>query len=529
MENSKTKQIIIDSFEVNPEQSISELVKHTSLARRTAQRYIDELIKESRLEAIGEGRGRYYRRVYSDEELLNKIAVLKNNEHIGTLHVGRGFYSFVYEKGYENTLEGIKEKDNKSDSLYPIFENLIPEHHRRDRLVRGKRDLGDVLLGLENTHGDFQFINFYELFKYKSTKERRPSWIENKHKILGLDRYPNLLYVKIDIDDEILDDMSNTEHSNLSGYQHKVDVSFKEGVIKYEEKDADYILKPLNRTLINYFERNKTNQKEYYPFLALNEHLFMSFAKNELNLDVPMSGIIKAKHEDFHYIVKRYDRYEGYSYGQFDMAQLLNLPSDKKYDTTLKDVLLKFKEKVSTQKTKEDMLIFQIYSLLIKHTDLHVKNIGVLEVGKSKFISTPLYDVISVGVYKGNVDDIALPLEQNNRKKAKYNLRDMLDVASFLDVPIKKAKELIKRTIEIYLDKFPEYIARTEEFEKKYPLDMQKSRIEKRMFSRRLKSLYDEKLIELKKQGVLQGLGNIEKYGGRLSRKISKRIITEIS
>lgn len=518
MENRKIKQIIIESFEITPEQSISELVENTSIARRTAQRYIDELIKENKLEAIGQGRGRYYKRVYTHEETLTKIAVLKNSEHIGTLQFGQGFYSFIYEKSYENSLEGISTHDNQAPSLYPIFENLVPEHHRRDRLTKNDHELGKILAELDNAHGDFKFVHFHELFKFKSTKETRPSWIENKHKILGTDTYPNLLHVTIDIDDEILDDVSSTEHSNLSGYQHKVDVSFKDGVIRYEKMGADYILKPLNRTLTNYFEREKNDAKEYYPFLALNEHLFMSFAKNELALDVPMSGIIEAKHDDFHYIVKRYDRYQGYAYGQFDMAQMLHLPSDKKYDTTLKEALLTFKNKVSTMKTKEDMLVFQIYSLLIKHADLHAKNIGILEVGKSKFIGTPLYDVISVGVYKGDADDVALPLEKNNRKRAKYNLDDMISIANFLNIPIKKAKALIKKTIETYLDTFPSYIKKTVQFEEKYPLFMQKSRLGKRTFSARLQSLYDEKLIELKKQGVLQELGNVDKYGGSLSR-----------
>ena len=48
-------------------------------------------------------------------------------------------------------------------------------------------------------------------------------------------------------------------------------------------------MKPLKRTRIDYFARDINHQKRYYPLLALNEHLFMSFAKNELDLDVTLN------------------------------------------------------------------------------------------------------------------------------------------------------------------------------------------------------------------------------------------------
>ena len=39
-----------------------------------------------------------------------------------------------------------------------------------------------------------------------------------------------------------------------------------------------------------------------------------------------------------------------------------------------------------------------------------------------------------------------------------------------------------------------------------------------------MQSMYDWKMIQLKKQGVLQELGLIEKYGGVLRREAEKRI-----
>lgn len=523
MEQNKVKQIILEAFEKTPEFSISQLVLNTSIAKRTAQRYVDELLQENRLIALGQGRSRYYQRVYLNEEALTRLAVLKNGSHIGTLIFGNGRYDFVYEKGYEDLLFGISATNNTSSELYAIFENLIPEHDRREKLTKGFKDLGSVLVDLDNAHGDFKFIPLGELFKYKSPLEKRPSWLENKHKILGINEYPNIIQAKILIDEDVLNDISSTEHSNLSGYQHKIDVDFEDNEIKESTRKAHYLLKPLNRTLTNYFERDETNRTNYYPFLALNEHLFMSFAKNEMSLDVPMSGIIPASNGDFHYIVKRYDRFNDYAYSQYDMAQLLDLKSDKKYRPTTQEMLSLFESKVFNQEAKMAMLSFQIYSMLIKHSDFHAKNMGILEIGKNKFIGTPLYDVISVGVYNGTADDLGLPLSKEQRKRKKYTFEDMLFIANTLNVPTIKSKEIIKRTIEVFLDRFPAYIEKTKALESSYALEMQSTRIGKKRFSERLQSLYDNKLIELKKLGVLQALGIVEKYGGLLHREQKSR------
>jgi len=95
----------------------------------------------------------------------------------------------------------------------------------------------------------------------------------------------------------------------------------------------------------------------------------------------------------------------------------------------------------------------------------------------------------------------------------------MLLISKFLDLPIMRAKEIIKKTIETYLDTFPSYIQKTRYFEKEHELQMQYRRRGTKIFSERLQSLYDNKLIELKKLGVLQELGVIEKYGGILQRE----------
>jgi serine/threonine-protein kinase HipA len=374
---------------------------------------------------------------------------------------------------------------------------------------------------LYNIQGDFKFVPYYELYKYRSFTEKRPSWHGVKHRVLGENDYPNLLDMQIVISDEILEEHSTKEHSSLSGYQHKIDINidFENNRISEANQKANYLMKPLNRTMIDYFERDVNRQKKYYPLLALNEHLFMSFAKNELGLDTPWSAVVLAKSGDFHYIVKRYDRYENYAYGQYDMAQLLNIPSDKKYNTDTLTVMEAFMKKVKSKTAHIDMLKFQVYASLIQHSDFHAKNMGVLGVGKENYILAPLYDVISVGVYNGEAHDLGLALSKERRKFGRYSLDDYMAIAKILEIGKIKAKQVIKNSIEIFLDNFPLYIQKTIEFEKKHQIEIQNTRVGKKLFSASLESMYQRRVIQLKKQGVLQELGLIEKYGGVLMRE----------
>jgi predicted transcriptional regulator len=123
MEQNKIKQIILEAFETTPELTMSQLILNTSIAKRTAQRYVDELIQDNRLIALGQGRSRYYQRVYVNEEILTRLAVLKNGSHIGTLIFGNGRYEFVYEKGYEDLLFGIS--TTNSTSKFFLYQHYI--------------------------------------------------------------------------------------------------------------------------------------------------------------------------------------------------------------------------------------------------------------------------------------------------------------------------------------------------------------------------------------------------------------------
>ena len=246
----------------------------------------------------------------------------------------------------------------------------------------------------------------------------------------------------------------------------------------------------------------------------------MSFAKNELGFDVPYSGIIKAKDIDFHYITKRYDRINGLKYNQVDFAQVLNVQSDDKYKSSSEELFHAINIKLSSSDAKLEALMFYYYSYLIKHADLHLKNIGALEIGMKKYILTPLYDVISVGVYNGDSWDLGLSLKKPPKKPKNWNIQDFYKLAKIVAISQHSFKKEARSMTKIFITKMPQYIDKLREFEKTYPLDMQQTRVGSyKSFSQRVENMYKEKIIQLKKLGIIQELNLIDIAGGLLNRE----------
>jgi serine/threonine-protein kinase HipA len=344
--NSRYEQAILKTFEISPIQTVAELTNTTGIQKRTLQRYLKLLVEEGKVSKRGSARAIYYERVYNKDFAPSSIVVILNGDLVGILEYGHGQYLFAYDEKYKGkALPGLpKNEQTKSPELFAIFENLIPEHNRREKILLHKKDIADVLLELDNAHGAFDFVKLEELFKYKSKYSDRPSYSSIKAKVLGHNTYPNVLEMEIAIDNDKLKNSTSTELSNLSGYQHKIDITidWDKNVIS-EAWESDYLLKPMNRELSDYFHGDEVMQggkKRYYPLLALNEHLFMSFAKNELGFDVPYSGIVSTNY-DFHYIVKRYDRYNEFKYNHFDLGQLLGTQSRHKYDVSSEELFEK--------------------------------------------------------------------------------------------------------------------------------------------------------------------------------------------
>jgi len=516
---NKNEQVILEFISKNIKVNLSEVLEHSAIQKRTAQRALKGLIEKNLIEARGTTSNREYIRVFDSKDSIIKLVVFASGNLVGYLHYGNGEYSFEYDGKYSGEeFEGLPKGDiSKSIELFPYFENLIPEYDRRDRLLDAKDDIADILEGLNNSHGALDFVPLSELFKYKPSYGKRLNWISVKNEILSQNSFPNLIDAKMMIADDILDATANTEHSDLSGYQTKVDINITDNKV-VESSTAEYLLKPRNKAQTNYFNPEQNHKKRYYPYIAINEHLFMTFAKNELGFDVPYSGIVKAKDIDYHYVTKRYDRINGLKYNQVDFAQVMGVKSADKYKSSSEELFVAINKKLSSKEAKLKALMFYYYGYLIKHADLHLKNIGALEIGNKKYILSPLYDLISVGVYNGESWDLGLSLAKPYKKPKNWKLDDFYKLAKIVGISESLFKKEARAITRTYIIKMPTYIKKLKEFEKENPLPVQKTRNSSyKSFSTKINNMFQEKIISLKKLGIIEELNLVNIAGGLLS------------
>ncbi|MEA3491674.1 MAG: type II toxin-antitoxin system HipA family toxin, partial [Campylobacterota bacterium] len=479
---NRIEKSIIASFENIPEQSLMELIYETNIPKGTLKKYLGILVEKGDIKAIGEGRGRYYQRIYKPRP--KQIAVFKSGELLGYLGYEVGRYLFEYEESYRGkSLDGLGERGDRggyaSATLFAVFENLIPESDRRNIYIAEGKNLVQILLELGNTHGDFDFVSVDKIHGYKSDYTQRKSWTSVKEHILGENTFFNILDMDMVIDREVLEEKG--KHSSLSGYQNKIDVAidFGTGEIKQSD-DALYLLKPysVESAIYDFRDKNQT----HLPYLGLNEHLFMSFAKNAYGFDVPWSGVV-AGERDFHYVVKRYDRHDGFKYEQRDFAQIMNIKSDQKYYTTSERLFDAIAEVIKSPDERLRFLEFYLFAFVIEHADLHVKNISILNIGRDKYRLSPLYDLISNGLYRGDSDELGLAL---GGKKRNISMDSFYQLSARLGISKLQTKKSAKRIIGIFIAKFPQYIELSSTITTFDGLKIQKNRVSYGDFTRDL-------------------------------------------
>jgi hypothetical protein len=137
---------------------------------------------------------------------------------------------------------------------------------------------------------------------------------------------------------------------------------------------------------------------------------------------------------------------------------------------------------------------------LIKHGDLHAKNIGLIEIGEKKWALAPLYDIISTYAYEGKKsDDFGIGFDYKNPKKRKLRYKEYLQMGETLNIASPRVKSLLRDTIKRFQVYFPSYIEKTQSFEVSLNYAP--------FLSKKLRSLYIEKNIEFDKLGILKEVG----------------------
>ncbi len=399
-----------------------------------------------------------------------KIYVTKQNVAIGYLEeTVFGEISFVYLESIEPEayIPGLTEKVNHSSSgLFTVFNNFLPENNQVDLLKQKFKIQSniEVLLYLENIHGSYEFTHEDNFVLQETSISKIINYADIRKDVLNNDyTYPNILEdYEININDDFMFP-SGIENSNvigLSGFQYKfsVDIDYDKKVIgKGRGPKNEYFIKPYSKYYTTFAPKER--DRLYLPYLLINEHMFMSMAR-DLGFDVPYNAIIKQEY-DYHYIIKRFDRYKGFSFDHEEFATLMGIDSDKKYTPTLRQVFKKAKEYLDSDKIYELMKFF-IFSIVISHGDLHSKNISLINnsnsLSETKKSLSPYYDISTTNIYKGiDKKDIGMKL---NSKTSNIKREDIIEFAKSIELDENEINTIIDEVCNYFIDNFKNrYIA----------------------------------------------------------------------
>ncbi|PHQ66030.1 MAG: hypothetical protein COB99_00475 [Sulfurimonas sp.] len=394
-----------------------------------------------------------------------KIIVIKNSSPIGRLSEDKAGIHFNYFLDIDKNsyVIGLKEKKNISNNLFPIFENLLPEHEQLELIKAKYKIKGQIepLLHLDNIHGSFEFYSEKAFENFISSPAEIFSFNEAKEDILEQDyTYPNILNdYTVDIKDEKIYPIGlhGSKAIGISGFQYKFSISIdKESkVISHnEDEDGAYIMKPYNKDNLIY---NSDDKDAYIPHLLVNEHIFMTLAR-DFGFSVPYNGIIKHK-EDYLYVIKRFDRYRNSKIDHHEILTLIGKKSSQKYKVTVLEAMKQASQYLNENEILE-MFKFFIFSIVISHGDLHAKNISLIYSSnapeETNMTLAPYYDISTIKIYKDTSDDDIGMMLKNKKKNIKKE--DLIWLASKFNIQERVADDCIKQIGFRFINEFENYI-----------------------------------------------------------------------
>jgi len=393
-----------------------------------------------------------------------EVIVIKNKYPVGTLtettNITFKYFDDVNESSY---LVGLEKHINSSSKLFPIFENLLPENEQLEFLkTKNKiKNQIEVLLFLNNIHGSFEFYTIDDYGKQTFSQDETFIYSNEVENILNQSyQFPNILDYSLEIPDEKLYpvEFNNNKLTGLSGFQYKfsVMVDYDNKVLKYDESDkSEYIMKPYNKSYSTY--QPLDNDSSYIPYLLINEHIFMSIAR-DFGFKVPFNAIVK-HNEDYHYVIKRYDRFNGLKIDHHDILTLLNRHSKDKYKVLAVEAMREASEYLDKEEMRE-LFRFFVFSTIISHGDFHAKNVSLIDKTNAnderQMQLAPYYDISTIGIYTGiDNNDIGMKIKNKNKK---ITIEDFIWLGANFSINENQVREDVTNLANKFKDDFMSYI-----------------------------------------------------------------------
>lgn len=510
---------ILTALDKNKVMNNKSLYEELKISKTTATALLQELLEDGYLSAETVGRSIQYS--IATQPPANSLAVLFGNELIGYLSIVDKKYAFRYATEhltrdvilYRLASVDFEAKAFVSEALFPDFDGILPEGRDREILTAKAKSATefDLLGAIEYDSNELRLIPVEAVSQNveDSLSNRRQRYTEIKNNILGDNIFPNIITTISGIPQDIL--FPPTDHSSqirytgrtlsLSGFQHKFGMtrnvlndSFR---LSASGDMKTHFVKPY------YPAKADPSSEHYLPHSAINEHLHLSFAKNELCMDVAESGVFKNSESDaeYHYIVKMFDRDGVIKYDIKEAATLIGLQTENKYGISSEGMFEKLLPYLPIEEERKKIFAYFFYSFLIKHADMHTKNLSVVVEyanGTDRLCSiSPLYDIATTSVY-GGLSEIESSLKIAGKDR-EINYSDFVSLAKRFKIKEKTFLQIAAPMVKSYIDLMPGYYNRVKDMKLKvvknrYPEDFGSWLI--KAHQKRVKDLYDRGWIE---------------------------------
>lgn len=227
---------------------------------------------------------------------------------------------------------------------------------------------------------------------------------------------------------------------SIQGVQVKLSakLAVSEGRFKIVDRGGTYILKPA---------------PSGYREVPENEDLTMRLAAAAA-IEVPLHGLVYAKDGTRTYFIKRFDRKKGTKLYLEDFGQLLGLPREVKYGTSM-EALAGVVIDYTTFPAIESRKFFSrmIFCFLTGNEDMHAKNFSLFSEDNEVFKLSPAYDLLnSALVGGGSKEELAVPLRG---KKSRLTPKDLLEY--FGKERLKLSASAIEECLKPLQKAFPEW------------------------------------------------------------------------
>jgi len=260
--------------------------------------------------------------------------------------------------------------------------------------------------------------------------------LNKNKKVFGVDWEPKIPFGIVELPEEIR--RITGGRMSLSGVQKKASVKLDlpSHELRITQFGGTHILKP---------------DPEEYPELSLVEDLCMDMAQ-VWGMDVPPHTVLPMRDGTPAYLIKRFDRLKkGEKIHKEDMAQLLQLPTDSKYEGTLEKIgKIILKHATNTYLDLVNFYERTLFSFVIGNGDMHLKNWALIErpghqPGMPFVQLAPCYDFVSSSLFIRNEEDSALAL---NGKRNKLSRKDFEIFGQHLNLDELTVKKIFKKWAE---------------------------------------------------------------------------------